>query len=265
MARRVQSRRSVATWSLRDRPVWSRPATGPTRSASADSRLRWTSSSAGSHTKRSAATSSASAEQPGHELVDLLAGQQPRPAEPAHVRDRTRDVVGRQLAVDLDRAGECLDPRVVGLAEPPAPEPHRASVPSPVPSPERVPPCYGTGWRQCGPGTRHDDHPENAMADVAPDRAVPCASVIRHARPATTGPTVTGAVRIGHCVLPVAVRAGHAEGSRRRGRRRQPVAERPMRSRASPTSMARPPPAAARRPPRRSGRAGSRPAARSRP
>ena len=39
-------------------------------------------------------------QQPGDELVDLLAGQQPRPAEPAHVRDRARDVVGRQLAVD---------------------------------------------------------------------------------------------------------------------------------------------------------------------
>ena len=42
----VHSRRSVATWSLRERPVWSLPATGPTRSTSAASRFMWTSSRA---------------------------------------------------------------------------------------------------------------------------------------------------------------------------------------------------------------------------
>ena len=62
--------------------------------------------------------------EPGDERVDLVGGQQARPAEPADVGDRAVEIVDRQLAVDLDRAGEVRDPRVVLLAEPPAPEPH---------------------------------------------------------------------------------------------------------------------------------------------
>ena len=47
--RRSHSRRSVATWSLRERPVWSLPATAPIRRVSSISMLMWMSSSSGSH------------------------------------------------------------------------------------------------------------------------------------------------------------------------------------------------------------------------
>ncbi len=43
-ASRVHSRMSVATWSLRLRPVWSLPPTSPTSSTSALSTFMWTSS-----------------------------------------------------------------------------------------------------------------------------------------------------------------------------------------------------------------------------
>ena len=46
MASRTHSLKSVATWSLRERAVCSRPAAGPISSASRASMLRWMSSSA---------------------------------------------------------------------------------------------------------------------------------------------------------------------------------------------------------------------------
>ncbi len=44
IAPRTQSRKSVATWSLRERAVCRRPAAGPISSASRASMLRWMSS-----------------------------------------------------------------------------------------------------------------------------------------------------------------------------------------------------------------------------
>ena len=100
VARRVQSRRSVATWSFRDRPVWSLPATGPSRGVRAASRLRWTSSSAGSHVEP----------RRPRRPPELAAGprraSRPRPASaarPGPVRGRGRsslEVVERELRVD---------------------------------------------------------------------------------------------------------------------------------------------------------------------
>ena len=57
--------RSVATWSLRERPVWSFPPTGPDRARSSSvSRFMWTSSRAGSHSTAPASTSARSETSP---------------------------------------------------------------------------------------------------------------------------------------------------------------------------------------------------------
>ncbi len=61
------------------------------------------------------------------ELIDLVVGQQAGACQPADVRDRTRDIVGGELAIELDRAREIGHPLVVLFAEPPAPEPHASS------------------------------------------------------------------------------------------------------------------------------------------
>ena len=50
-------RRSVITWSLRERPVWSFLPASPMRRVSADSMFMWTSSSAGFHSKLPASIS----------------------------------------------------------------------------------------------------------------------------------------------------------------------------------------------------------------
>ena len=125
--RRVQSRRSVATWSLRERPVWSRPASGPTLSARADLDVHV-----------DVLEGRVPGRAPGSDVVgergeavdeglDLVRGQETGPAEAADVGDRAGDVVGGERGVDLDRAGEVRDPRVRLAAEPSAPGPHRAS------------------------------------------------------------------------------------------------------------------------------------------
>ena len=123
-ARRVHSRRSVATWSLRERPVWSLPPTLPTRSVSSVSRFMWTSSRAGSQAIAPASTSSRRPTSPRSRTRDLVLGQQPGPSEPADVCDRAGDVVQRERRVDLDRAREIRHSRVRPLAEPTAPQLH---------------------------------------------------------------------------------------------------------------------------------------------
>ena len=62
------------------------------------------------------------------ELVDLVPGQEPGPAQPAHVGDRGREVVGGESGIHLDRPGEIGDALVVLFAEAAAPESHAASV-----------------------------------------------------------------------------------------------------------------------------------------
>ena len=82
----------------------------------------------------------AQADEPALERRDLVVGEQPGPPEPAHVRDRARDVVERELGVDVDRAREVGHPRVRPFAEPPAPHPHDAPprVDLGAPQPERA-------------------------------------------------------------------------------------------------------------------------------
>ena len=67
----------------------------------------------------------ASAASPATSSATSSSVQEAGPAEAVDVRDRARDVVGRELAVDVDRAREVVDALVVRLAEPTAPEPHR--------------------------------------------------------------------------------------------------------------------------------------------
>ena len=85
----------------------------------------------------------------GHQAVgqaaDLVIGQETRPTESSDVRDRTRDVVGGEGGVDLDRAGEIRHARIRVAAEPPAPGPHRPSV--------VMAQCYPPGWPATGGGS----------------------------------------------------------------------------------------------------------------
>ncbi len=68
----------------------------------------------------------AQGDQPALERRDLVVGEQPGPPEAAHVRDRARDVVERELRVHVDRAREVGHPRIGPFVEPPAPHPHDA-------------------------------------------------------------------------------------------------------------------------------------------
>src|SRR4051794_10533560 len=68
--------------------------------------------------------------QPRYERVDLVAGENPGPAEAPDVGDGAVEIVESQLPVDVDRAAEGGDPlvRLVAvIAEPAAPESHPAS------------------------------------------------------------------------------------------------------------------------------------------
>ena len=103
-----------------------RPA--PTRAVSSVSRLRWTSSSdrvpgdrARLDVERAAPPARPRASRPRRSV------SRPGAAEAADVRDRPRDVVERQLGVDVDRSGEVRHPRVRLVVEPAAPDPHAPS------------------------------------------------------------------------------------------------------------------------------------------
>ena len=128
--RRSQSRRSVATWSLRDRPVCSLPATAPTLPARAISRLRCTSSRAGSQATVPLRTSSSRAASPPMSVTASAVRQQARPLQPAHVRPGAEQVVEGQLAVDVDGAPELGRQRIRRLAEAAAPGLHRRGGPA---------------------------------------------------------------------------------------------------------------------------------------
>ena len=96
IARRSHRRRSVATWSLRERPVWSLPATGPIRSVSADLEVemdvlerRVPGDLAARRRPRRARTG------PSTSSSTSAVAQEAGPAQAADVGDRARDVVER--------------------------------------------------------------------------------------------------------------------------------------------------------------------------
>ena len=101
IARRVQSRRSVATWSLRERPVCSLPATGPIRVGQRrlEVEVDVLERRVPRRTCRPRRPRRAPV-RPADELVDLVVGQEAGAAQAADVGDGAREVVGRQLAID---------------------------------------------------------------------------------------------------------------------------------------------------------------------
>jgi hypothetical protein len=120
-ASRTHSRKSVATWSLRERAVCSRAPAGPTISVSRASMLKWMSSSSRLKAKRPAAISRRSG-RARHDRVrigladDALGGQHPG------MRLRARDIVIGEAFVEIDGDVYLLhDPGGAALE---APAPH---------------------------------------------------------------------------------------------------------------------------------------------
>ena len=83
MASRSHRRMSVATWSLRDRAVWSRPAASPISASRRASTFMWTSSSAGSKRNSPASTSAATRSSPSRIAAQSSAERTPRAASMA--------------------------------------------------------------------------------------------------------------------------------------------------------------------------------------
>ena len=77
---------SVATWSLRERAVWSLPPTGPTISVSRRSIAMWMSSSSGWTSNVSASISARTASRPLLELGEIVVADDAAASEHARVR-----------------------------------------------------------------------------------------------------------------------------------------------------------------------------------
>ncbi len=115
-------RKSVATWSLRERAVCRRPAAGPIFSARRASTFMCTSSRSSRSTNSPRAILLEDLGEPAHDGVGVLLRDDPLAAEHARVRDRRGDVIGQEAHVDVDGGGVGLDQLVGGLLEAAAPE-----------------------------------------------------------------------------------------------------------------------------------------------
>ena len=104
-ASRVKSATSVATWSLRERAVWSLPPTGPATSVSRRSTAMWMSSSSSRNGKRPSASSAATASSAGQQRVAVGAGDDVLRREHARVRAGLGDVLAPQAAVERRASG----------------------------------------------------------------------------------------------------------------------------------------------------------------
>ena len=118
---RTQRRRSVETWSLRLRPVWSLRPTSPIRSMSVRSMFMWMSSSSWRNSKLAGGDFLADLLQAGDDLVAFVVGQHADLGEHVGVGDRAADVVGVEPAVEAHAFGELLDAAVRRLVENTAP------------------------------------------------------------------------------------------------------------------------------------------------
>ena len=107
----------MATWSLRERAVWSLPPTGPTRSVRRRSTAMWMSTSSGANGNVPPASSAATWSSPLRSGVALVLGDDPRRREHRRVRARLRDVMRPEPAVVADRGVELAEDRVVRLRE----------------------------------------------------------------------------------------------------------------------------------------------------
>jgi hypothetical protein len=90
----------VATWSLRLRPVCSLAPADPASSVTRRSTAVWMSSSLGSKANVPVAELALDLVERGEDRVHLVVGEEPDPAEPAHVGARAGDVVGGQPTVE---------------------------------------------------------------------------------------------------------------------------------------------------------------------
>ena len=109
---------SVATWSLRERPVWSLPARAPISSPSSRSIAMWMSSSDSSKAKPGASIRARTRSRPAAISSASASVSTPTRASAAGVRLRLEDVVGRQLPVEGQRAVHPPEARVGLFAEP---------------------------------------------------------------------------------------------------------------------------------------------------
>ena len=118
---RTYRARSVATWSLRLRPVWSRPAGSPIALDRRASTFMWMSSSAGSNGKRPSSISRPIAVEAVEQGALVRLRHQAGAAQHLGVGARLAQVVTRQRPVEVDRRGEALDRGIGVLAEAAAP------------------------------------------------------------------------------------------------------------------------------------------------
>ncbi len=120
--RRVQSRRSVATWSLRDRPVWSVRPAARSSSPRAASTFMWTSSRAGSQSTRPGRrSSSASATRPSTSVRDLVRRSGCRPGR-GRGRARSSPAMSsaaRAASIAIERVKSATRASVSPLNRPP--------------------------------------------------------------------------------------------------------------------------------------------------
>ena len=114
---RVNSARSVATWSLRERAVWSLPPTGPTIAVSRRSTAMWMSTSSGSNGKLPVLELALDLLEAAQQRVALVVGDDPGGGEHRRVGARLGDVVGPEPPVVADRGVEPLEDGIGRLGE----------------------------------------------------------------------------------------------------------------------------------------------------
>ena len=155
---RSHMRVSVATWSLRLRPVWSLPATGPMSSPSLRSFAVWMSSSPDFTSKASAAHSSATLPRPATSWSRSVVGDDARLRERRGVALAAADVLLRHPAVEGQGLVELLHQRVDVLARIARP---RASSSRPSPREPRTP------WRRRrDPGRGSSPRDDRTLGDA---------------------------------------------------------------------------------------------------
>ena len=123
IASRTQSRMSVATWSLRERAVCSRPAAGPMRSCEALSTFMWMSSSARENVKAPLSISAAMALSPRSIAVTSSRGRMPVAPSIAACASEPRMSWGAKPLVEIDGGVDLLHDLGGAGGETPAPHP----------------------------------------------------------------------------------------------------------------------------------------------
>ena len=117
---------SVATWSLRLRPVCRRAPASPTRSMSARSTAMWMSSSFTSKANSPASMSRLDAVEAGRDGVGVLLRDDALRRQHARMRLGAGDVLRVERLVHRQRRAEALRERVRSLGEPARPQCHGA-------------------------------------------------------------------------------------------------------------------------------------------